>query len=134
MNDKRDYVEFKKALEQRTLTFSASIINALAKLRYRETLKCVISQLSRAATSVGANYREANHSESRQDFIHKISVVIKEANETLFWLELLDVLDFLTSAEKKLFQAPHNEAKELYALFISIVRTARAKAKTPPNP
>ncbi|MCL2103849.1 MAG: four helix bundle protein [Kiritimatiellaeota bacterium] len=125
----RDNTEFKQVLEKRTLHFSASVINTLAKLRFHEALRNVIYQLSRSATSIGANYREANHCESRQDFIHKISIVLKELNETLYWLDLLNLFDFISLEEKRLFEPLHKEAKEIYALFISIICTAKRNTK-----
>jgi len=131
MESKQSNTEFKQALEQRTMRFAASVINALAKLPYRAALKCTISQLSRSATSIGANYREANHCESRQDFIHKISIVLKEANETLYWLDILDLFDFLSLEEKQLFKPCRQEAEEMYALFLSIICTAKRNSKTP---
>ena len=125
----KDYNGFKLALEKRTLTFSTNVINALAKLHYREVTKGIISQLSRSATSISANYCEANHSESRQDFVHKMHIVTKEASETRHWLILVDSLDFLAPDEKLLFQPLRKESQELYALFITILRNARENAK-----
>jgi len=124
---KQEFVDFKKSLEKRTLLFSTNVINALEKLRYRETTRNLVTQLAKSATSIGANYREANHPESQQDFIHKISITTKEANETVYWLECIGHLDFITENEKILFQPLHKEAKELYALFLTIQQNARNK-------
>jgi four helix bundle protein len=80
-------------------------------------------QLVKAGTSVGANYREANRAESKNDFIHKIGIVEKEASETRYWLEICD--------EAKLGDAKQRawlliEAAELLAIFTSSDRTAKA--------
>ena len=127
VEDKNEFVEFKQSLERRTLLFSASVMNVLAKLPYRKTLDNIIFQLSKSATSIGANYRESNHSESRADFIHKISIVIKEANETIYWLDLVELCEFIAADEKLQFAPLRKEANELYALFITIMRNTRDK-------
>ncbi len=74
-------------------------------------------QLLRAATSIGANYREANRGVSRADFVNKIGIVQKEASETQYWLEL-----FLESGtgDKTNAEALHKEISELLAIFTSI--------------
>ena len=56
-------------------------------------------QLLRSGTSVGAMVREAEHSESKADFIHKLAIAQKEINETLYWLELLNATEYLTSQQ-----------------------------------
>jgi S23 ribosomal protein. len=81
--------EFKQELEVRTRRFAVQILNALASLPERRVLKVIVYQLAKSATSVGANYREANRAESKDDFVHKLGIVVKEASETVYWLELL---------------------------------------------
>ncbi len=77
----------------------------------------------KAGTSVGANYREANRAESRNDFIHKIGVVEKEASESQYWLEICEEAKFGDTEKRKwLLQ----EAGELLAIFTSSGRTAKA--------
>ena len=73
-------------------------------------------QLLRSATSIGANYREANRGVSRADFTNKIGTVQKEAAETQYWLELLMESDI----EKQKSVSLHKEASELLAIFTSI--------------
>lgn len=80
----------------------------------------VIYQLAKSGTSVGANYREANKAESKDDFIHKIGIVEKEANETVYWFEVLLDSKLITSAHKMTGGALHTEAVELLKLFSSI--------------
>lgn len=117
--------EFKKELEVRTRHFSVQVLNSLSHLPEHRGLNVIVYQLSKSATSIGANYREANRAESKDDFVHKISIVVKEANETVYWLEIILEVEFLTSEEKKDFRPLLLEAQELYALFQSISRSAR---------
>jgi len=78
----------KYQLEQRTLTFSVRVIKHCARLK-QPLLKSVIDQVIRSASSVGANYAEANNAASKTDFRNKIFIAKKEAAETKYWLALL---------------------------------------------
>jgi four helix bundle protein len=86
----------------------------------------LLSQLVRSATSVGANYCEADDAESRKDFKHKTGICKKEARETKHWLRML-----VTAAPDVRDQARPlwQEAKELNLIFNAIVRTTTARAK-----
>lgn len=75
-------------------------------------------QLSRSATSVGANIREAQNSNSKKDFIHKLSIAQKECNESIYWIELLKAFLELNSDETSELQ---KEANELLRILSSIV-------------
>jgi len=117
--------EFKKELEIRTRRFAVQILNALAKFPERRVLNVIVYQLAKSATSVGANYRETNRAESKDDFIHKLSIVVKEASETVYWLEICQETDALSPEERENVVPLLTEAKELYALFQSISRSVR---------
>jgi four helix bundle protein len=81
-------------------------------------------ELLPAATSIGANYREACRAESRGDFVHKISLVEKEAAETQFWLELFQTAGVGSASElNELFK----EATELLAIFTQIGKSTKAR-------
>jgi four helix bundle protein len=78
-----------KDLEQRTKRFAVAVIKFSASLPRNREADVLTRQLLRSATSIGANYREANRGVSRADFANKIGTVQKEAAETQYWLELL---------------------------------------------
>ena len=80
---------FKKSLESRTSDFAIAVFRSLDALPPFVSSKVISYQLGKSASSVGANYREANRAESRDDFNHKIGIVLKECSESLYWLELL---------------------------------------------
>ena len=78
----------KAELLARTKTFSLRILDLVDHLPRTMSGRAIGNQLVRCGTSVGANYREANRAESRNDFIHKIAIVEKESAESVYWLEL----------------------------------------------
>lgn len=106
-----------KDLERRTKRFALAVLKLSAVLPRTREADVLARQLLRSATSIGANYREANRGVSRADFANKIGMVQKEAAETQYWLELL--------IETKINDSPslaklHNESSELLAIFASI--------------
>lgn len=110
-------------LEKRTLRFALQIIEFVASLPKTKTGEVVEFQLVKAGTSVGANYREVNRAESRNDFIHKLAIVEKESSESCYWLELCREAKLGNSELREwLLQ----ESKELLAIFTSAGRTSKA--------
>ena len=105
-------------LLERSQEFSISIVRFLKPLRETTVSRPLISQLIRSATSIGANYMEADVAESKRDFYHKISICRKEAKETLHWLILLqEYYPQLKDEIRKLYK----EAHEFVLIFGSIV-------------
>src|SRR5438552_6992187 len=112
----------KVELEKRTKQFALRIIAFAATLPVGKVGDVIRYQLVKAGTSIGANYREANRAESRNDFIHKIGVVEKEAAETQYWLELSQEARLGSTQERQwLLQ----ESGELLAIFTSIGKTTK---------
>ena len=105
-----------KDLEQRTKQFSLAVIRFTSRLPRTRAADVLARQLLRSATSIGANYREANRAVSRADFANKLGTVQKEASETQYWLELLIESGIAKDAAVPL----HKEASELLAIFTSI--------------
>src|SRR5436853_7889599 len=105
-----------KDLEQRTKRFSLAVIKFTAQMPRTREADILRRQLLRAATSIGANYREANRGVSRADFVNKIGSVQKEAAETQYWLELRIESSIAKDQAAVLLQ----EASELLAIFTSI--------------
>jgi len=108
---------FAKQLEERTKNFAVAIIKLSAKLPGTPEGRAVRYQLTKAGTSVGANYREANRSRSRADFKHKIEISETEASETQYWLEV--IVDVGWSKPKDV-EREYKESGELLAIFTSI--------------
>ena len=91
--------EFRESLERRTTNFAVDVFKLLWNLPYDVSVKIISYQLGKAASSIGANYHEANRAESKIDFSHKISIALKEANETDYWLRLLYATQYLSEKE-----------------------------------
>lgn len=81
-------------------------------------------QLLRSGTSVGAMIRESEHAESKQDFIHKLAIAQKEANEVVYWLELLEATNYLSTKE---FENISSDAIEILKLITSILKTTKGQ-------
>lgn len=81
----------KAELEERTKRFAIATLKFVRGLPNHREADILARQLIKSATSIGANYREANRAESRADFVHKLAVVEKEAAETEYWLELVKI-------------------------------------------
>jgi four helix bundle protein len=81
-------------------------------------------QLLRSGTSIGANVREGEEGQSRADFLAKFNIALKEANETLYWIDLLHDTDFLNESE---YESIYADCLELKKLLVSIVKTTRSK-------
>jgi four helix bundle protein len=106
-------------LEERTSKFAENIIDFVKKLPKDLKFMSIIVQLVRAATSVGANYCEADDAQSKKDFVHKISLCKKESRETKFWLRIVAKTfpEFSDEARKY-----WKESQELNLIFASIIR------------
>lgn len=109
--------EFAKQLEKRTKIFSISIIKLSCSLPNSPESSVIRNQVTKSGTSVGANYKEANRARSKSDFSNKISIAESEASETVYWLEIIEELEW---AIKQTIQTTMKEANELLAIFTSI--------------
>ena len=109
-------------LEERTATFSEKIIDLCKKVPDNTIAKPIISQLVRAATSIGANYMEANGASSKKDFKNKIFICKKESMETKYWLRMLTKTDNqVTDDCRELWK----EAQELTLIFSKIASQSK---------
>lgn len=107
-------------LEERTTKFSEGVIDLLIKISRNDITSPMISQLIRSATSVGANYHEANGASSKKDFRNKISISKKEIQETRYWLRLLLKAQ---PNQKSAIDSIADEARQLNLIFNRIIAT-----------
>lgn len=118
-----DYtVKQENIVREKSFEFAISVVKlskGLAEVR-REFI--MSKQLLRSGTSVGAMVREAEHAESKNDFIHKLGIAQKEINEAIYWLELLRATDYL---EETQFQEVHIKAGEVIKLITAIIKSAK---------
>lgn len=113
-------------LKERTKQFAIEIIKLVESLPKGLIAGVIGKQLLRSATSVGANYRSACRAKSRADFISKMGIVEEEADESLYWLELL-LEDRLVS--RKQIEHLMTEGNEITAMVVASIKTARRKQK-----
>lgn len=109
-------------LKQRTKTFALDVIKMIETLPHSNISVVIERQLLRSATSVGANYRSACFARSRADFISKMGIVQEEADETAYWLELLEESGIAGSEELSRLK---RESSELLSRAISSIKTAK---------
>jgi four helix bundle protein len=114
-----------RELRARTKQFALRILRLYRGLPAKEEARILGRQVLRSGTSVGANYRAACRARSRAEFIAKLGIVLEEADETVFWLELL--LEGGIVKHEKL-DALLKEAEELTAIFVTSLRTAKGVA------
>ena len=109
-------------LKKRTKVFALRILKLVDALPKTTAGRALASQIVRSGTSVAANYRAACRAKSTADFIAKMGIVEEEADETLFWLELLEESELVTAAK---LTAIKQEANELIAITVASIKTAR---------
>ena len=112
-------------LKVRTKEFAIRIIKLYSSLPRSTEAQVVGKQFLRSGTSVRAQYRECQYSKSDADFISKIQGSLQELDETLYWLELIDEMNFFP-AEK--LQAIKQESNELRAIFITIAKKVKTRS------
>jgi four helix bundle protein len=106
---------------EKSFAFALRIVK-LAKYLQEEKKELLSRQVLRSGTAIGALVREAEHAESKADFAHKMNIALKEANETLYWLELLLQSEYITEQS---FKSMQSDSEELVKLLVSIVKTTR---------
>ena len=112
-----DNKKFAKDLEKRTCKFAVSIINLSSKLPNTPEGRIIRTQLTKAGTSIGANYREANRARSKADFTNKIKICESEASETQYWMEIIAETALMDFKHLKIY---YDECSELLAIFASV--------------
>jgi four helix bundle protein len=110
----------------RTKAFAIRIIRLVEQLPQGRSLDTIGRQLIRSGTSVGANYRAACRARSRAEFVAKIGIVEEEADETIYWLELLIAHGRIPADQ---VSPVINEARQILAMIIASIRTARGQRR-----
>jgi four helix bundle protein len=111
-------------MKQRTKKFALRVIKLVESLPATRTSAVLGKQLLRSGTSVGANYRAACRAKSLPDFIAKLGIVEEEADESVYWIELL--IDS-NQIKLKLVESLLDEANQIVAIVVSALRTSKAK-------
>jgi four helix bundle protein len=109
-------------LKEKSFKFAVRIVNLYKHLSEGKKEFVLAKQVLRSGTSVGAMVREAEHSESKADFIHKMAIAQKEINETIYRIELMCETKYLSTQE---FESIHIDAIELLKLLTSTIKTTK---------
>ena len=112
-------------LAELSMEFSVDIINLVKYLKSNHE-SIISNQIGRSGTSIGANIREAQYAHGKADFISKLQIALKEANETGYWLELLFRTNYITEAEYKTLDTA---CTSIRVMLISSINTAKENGK-----
>ena len=112
----------KNVLKEKSFAFALRIVKAYKYLTEEKQEYILSKQLLRSGTAIGASVHEAEYAQSIPDFINKMSVALKEANETEYWLMLLKESEFI---ENDVYLSIVNECQELLRLLISTINTSK---------
>ncbi len=109
-------------IDKKSKAFALRIIKLYKQLREVDKEFVLSKQILRSGTSIGANARERKNSQSKADFINKLSIALKEADETQYWLELLYESAIIN---ENIFCSLNNDLKEIIAIITSSIKTAK---------
>ena len=109
---------------EKSMEFAVRIVKLYGYLCEEKREYVMSKQLLKSGTSIGANVKEAVYAQSRKDFVSKMSIALKEASETEYWLELLGRTTYLTDEQ---YQSLQDDCGELAKMLIAIVRSSKEK-------
>jgi len=112
-------------MKKRTKDFAKDVISLIRQLPNNREGRLIGDQLFRSSTSIAANYRAACRARSRAEFVSKLAIVEEEADESLFWLELIQEMNILKIKINSIMK----ENNELVAIVVSSIKTARRTKK-----
>jgi len=121
-NEKLKMKSKENVLKDKSYLFAIRIVKLSQSLVSDKKEFVLSKQILRSGTAIGALVREAEFAQSKPDFINKLSIALKEANETDFWISLLKDTDYL---DQKLYESLEVNCKELIALLISSIKTTK---------
>ena len=113
------------ALHDKSLIFAVRTVCFYKFLTEQKKEFVISKQILRSGTSIGANIRESKNAESSSDYIHKLSIALKEADETQYWLEVLSMSNIIEETE---YTSMNNDVKELIALLTTIITKIKNKS------
>ena len=111
-------------IAEKSFVFAVKVVKEVRKLKKETQEYEMLNQLMRSATSIGANATEAEFAQSTRDYVSKFNIALKEANETRYWLRLVNATEILPKDE---FEDLLRDVEELIRILVSIVKTTREK-------
>jgi four helix bundle protein len=117
-------------MKLRTKKFSLMVIDLAERMPNTNVIRSITNQIVRSGTSVGANYRAVCRARSDREFVAKMNIVLEEADETLFWLEIIKEKMWIAKSELELIW---KEGNELTAIFVSSLKTVNNRINNKPK-
>ena len=114
-------------LAKKTIDFAVRIIRFYQYMRDEKKEYVLSKQILRSGTSIGANIRESRNAQSDADFLNKLSIALKEADETQYWLEIMEKSEIINAEE---FDSLNNDVDELISILVSTIKTLKKKMKS----
>ena len=116
----------KNILQEKCMDFSVKIVNLYQSLCSDRHEFVMSKQMLKCGTSIGANVREAKRAQSKPDFLSKLSIALKEADETQYWLEILFATEYIS---KENFDSMNSDLNEIIAMLVSSIKSLKSKVK-----
>ena len=111
-------------IAEKSEEFAVRVIN-LSKYLIGEKKEYIISkQIFRSGTSIGANVSESRNAQSKEDFVSKLNIALKEADETAYWLRILKRTEYISQDQ---FSSLNEDVQELISILVSIIKTTKEK-------
>ncbi|MBS5876061.1 MAG: four helix bundle protein [Prevotella sp.] len=124
MKDNNPFNRTDSPLHNKSYDFAIRIVNMVKYIKCSDKEYALTNQVLRSGTAIGALVREAEYAQSASDFINKLSIALKECNETLYWLNLLRDTSYIGEKEA---QSVISDCRELLAMLITSVKTAKQR-------
>lgn len=124
--EKREIMIRKNVLKEKSFDFAVRIVKLTHFLQQEKKEFVLSKQLLRSGTAIGALVSEAQFGQSKADFLSKMYIALKEANESVYWIELLYATEYIT---KHQFENIQTDCKEVLALLIATTKTLKIKEK-----
>lgn len=118
----------RNVLLEKSMLFSIKIVKMYRTLCDEKREYVLSKQVLRSGTSIGANAREAKRGQSKSDFLSKLSIALKEADETQYWLELLNKTDYIND---ELYDDLFSDCEELIRILTAITKTVKMQLVVP---
>ena len=112
-------------IQDLSFNFSVRIVKFYKHLTESRKIYVLSKQILRSGTSIGANVRESIHTQSTADFISKLNIALKEADETEYWLELMYATEIIGEDE---FKSLSNDAKQIIGTLVKVIKKSKAPA------
>ena len=109
-------------IEKKSLEFAVRIVKLCQYLQKNKNEYILSKQIMRSGTSIGANVTESQQAQSRADFVSKLSIALKESEETAYWLRLLYATDYIS---KKMYLSIYEDNHELSKILVSIIKSSK---------